>query len=159
MKWTTVINFQICRQLIQVNIKQQQQQQQQPNQKMDRKPKHIFSKEDIQMTICCCSVCQSCLTLCDPMDCSTSGFPVLHYLSELVQTHVHWVSDGIQPSHPLLFPSPPAFNLSQHHGLFPMSGLFASGGQSIGASASDFPMNTQGWFPLGLTFIERSFII
>ena len=54
------------------------------------------------------------LTLCNPMDCSTAGFPVLHYLLELAQTHVHCVSDAIQPSHPLSAPSPPAFNLSQH---------------------------------------------
>ena len=51
---------------------------------------------------CCCSVAQSCPTLCDPMDCSTPGFPVLHYLPEFAQTHVHWVSDAIQPSPPLL---------------------------------------------------------
>ena len=61
---------------------------------------------------------QSCPTLCDPMDCSMPGFPVHHQLPELVQTHVHWVSDAIQPSHPLLSPSPPAFNLSQHQSLF-----------------------------------------
>ena len=57
-------------------------------------------------------------TLCDPMDCSTPGFPVLHHLLEFSQTHVHWVSDAIQPSDPLPSPSPPAFNLSQHQGLF-----------------------------------------
>ena len=56
--------------------------------------------------------------LCDPMDCSMPGFPVHHQLQELAQTHVHWVGDAIQPSHPLLLPSPPAFNLSQHQGLF-----------------------------------------
>ena len=69
------------------------------------------------------------------------------------QTQVHWVSDAIQPSHPLSSPSPPAFSLFQHQGLFPMSHLFISGGQIIGAlvSASVFSMNTQGWFPLGLT--------
>ena len=61
---------------------------------------------------------QTCLTLCDPMDYSTPGFPVLHHLPELAQTHVHWVSDGIQPSHPLSSLSPPTFNLSQHQGLF-----------------------------------------
>ena len=55
---------------------------------------------------------------CDPMDCSTPGLPVHHQLPELAQTHVHRVSDAIQPSHPLLSPSPPAFNLSQHQGLF-----------------------------------------
>jgi len=56
-------------------------------------------------------------TLCDLMDCSTPGFPVLHYLPEFAQTHVHWVDDGIQPSHPLLLPSL-TLNLSQHQGLF-----------------------------------------
>ena len=65
------------------------------------------------------SVAQLCPTLCDPMDCSTPGFPVHHQLPELVQTHVHWVGNTIQPSCPLLSPSPPAFNLSRHQGLFP----------------------------------------
>ena len=60
----------------------------------------------------------SCLTLLDPMDCSTPGLPVHHQLLELAQTHVHWVSDAIQLSHPLSSPSPPTFNLSQHQGLF-----------------------------------------
>ena len=64
------------------------------------------------------SVTQSCLTLCNPIDCSTPGFPVHHQLSEFTQTHVHRVADAIQPSHPLSSPSPPAFNLSQHQGLF-----------------------------------------
>ena len=64
------------------------------------------------------SVSQSCLTLCDPMDCSTPGLPVHHQLLEFTQTHVHWVSDAIQPSHPLSSPSPPALNLSEHQGLF-----------------------------------------
>ena len=63
-------------------------------------------------------VVQSCLTLYDPMDCSTPGLPVHHQLLEFTQTHVHRVGDAIQPSHPLLSPSPPAFNLSQHQGLF-----------------------------------------
>ena len=63
-------------------------------------------------------VAQSSPILCDPMDCSTPGFPVLHQLLELTQTHVQWVSDAIQPSHPLSSPSPPAFNLSQQQGLF-----------------------------------------
>ena len=88
------------------------------------------------------------LTLCDPMDCSSPGFPVHHQLLELTQTHVHWVGDAIQPSHPLcpllLLPS---------SGSFPMSQLFASGGQSTGVSAStSVPrMNTQDWSPLGWT--------
>ena len=64
------------------------------------------------------SVAQLCPTLCDPMDCSTPGLPVHHQLLEFTQTHVHWVSDAIQPSHPLSSPSPPAFNLSPHQGLF-----------------------------------------
>ena len=64
------------------------------------------------------SVAQSCLTVCNPMDCSMPGFPVHHQLPELTQTHVHTVGDTIQPSHPLLFLSFPAFNLSQHQGLF-----------------------------------------
>ena len=64
------------------------------------------------------SVAQLCPGLCDPMDCSTPGFPVHHQPPDLAQTHVHQVSDAIQPSHPLLSPSPPAFNLSQHQGLF-----------------------------------------
>ena len=71
------------------------------------------------MSACCCrSVAQSRPTLCDSMDCSTSSFPVLQRLPELTLTHVHWVNDAIQPSHPLYFPSPSVFNLSQHQGLF-----------------------------------------
>ena len=142
-------------------------------------------------SMCCCSVTQSSLTLCNPMDCSTPGFPVHHQFPEFTQTQVHWVGDAIQPSHPLSSPSPPAFNLSQHQspslshggfsnsfplsqwchpaisssvapfsscpqsfpasGSFPMSQLFALGGQNIGASASVLSVNIQGWFPLGLT--------
>ena len=64
------------------------------------------------------SVTQSCPTLCDPMDCSTPGFPVHHQLPELNQTHVHPVGNAIQPSHPLSSPSSCTFNLSQHQGLF-----------------------------------------
>ena len=64
------------------------------------------------------SVAQSCPTLCNPMDCNTPGLPVHHQLPEFTQIHVHWVSDAIQPSHPLLSPFPSAFTLSQHQGLF-----------------------------------------
>ena len=67
---------------------------------------------------CSYSVARSCLTLCDPMNCSTPGLPVHHQLPEFTQTHVHWVDDAIQPFHPLSSPSPPAFNLSQHQSLF-----------------------------------------
>ena len=65
------------------------------------------------------------------MDCSKPGFPFFHHLPELSQAHVHWVDDGIQPSHPLSSPSPPAFNLSQHQGFFPISQPFTSGGQIL----------------------------
>ena len=66
-----------------------------------------------------CWVAQSCLTLCDPMECSMADFPVLNHFLESTQTHVHWVTDAIQQSHPLSSPSLPAFSLSQHHSLFP----------------------------------------
>ena len=91
------------------------------------------------------------MTLCDLIDWSTPGFPVLHHLLEFAQTHVHLVGDAFQPFHPLLPLSPPALNLSQHHS-FQVSQLFSLGGQRIGASASAsvLPMNIQGWFPLGL---------
>ena len=90
------------------------------------------------------SVAQSSPTLCDPMNCSTPGLPVHHQLPEFTQTHVHRVSDAIQPSHPLLSPSPPAPNPSQHQS-FPMSQLFACDGQSTGVSAlaSVLSKNTQ----------------
>ena len=90
--------------------------------------------------------------LCNPMNCSTPGFPVLHCLLEFAQTHVHWAGDSTQPSHPLSPPSPPALNLSQHQGHFQWLGSsLLSGGQSIGASASFLPMNIQGLFLLRLT--------
>ena len=76
-------------------------------------PPHAFTF----LSTCCCSVPQSCPTLCNPTDCSTPGFLVLHHLPELAQNHVHWVGDAIQLSHSLSSPSPPAFKLSQHHGL------------------------------------------
>ena len=99
------------------------------------------------------SVTQLCPILCTPMNRSMPGLPVHHQLLESTQTHVHWVNDAIQPSHPLSSPSPPALNLSEHQGLFYMSQLFASGGQSIWASASTsvLPINTQDWSPLGWT--------
>ena len=85
------------------------------------------------------------------MDSNTPGFPVHHQLPELTQTHVHRIGDTIQPSHLLSSPSP-TFNFPSS-GSFPMSQFFASGGQSIGvsASASVFPLNIQDWFPLGWT--------
>ena len=91
--------------------------------------------------ICCCSVAQSCLTLCDLMS------------PEFAHTHVHWVGDAIQSSHPLSSPSPSAFSLSQHQVFSLMNRLFASGGLSVEASALApvLSMNIQDWFPLGLT--------
>ena len=89
------------------------------------------------------------------MDYSTPGLPVHHQLPEFTQTHVHWVGDAIQPSHPLLSPSPPAFSLSQHQGSGSLkrSQFFTPSGQSIrvSVSASGLPMNTQDWSPLGWT--------
>ena len=95
----------------------------------------------------------SCVRPCDPMNCSKLGLPVQYQLPKLAQTHVHWVGDAIQPSHPLSSPSPPAFQSFPASGSFPMSQFFTSGGQSIGASASAsvLPMNIQDWFPLGWT--------
>ena len=92
---------------------------------------------------------QSCLTLCNPMNHSMPCLPVHHQLPESTQTHVHWVSDAIPPSHPLSSPSPPALNISQHQGLFKRV-LYTSAGQNIGVSASTsvLPMNTQDWSPL-----------
>ena len=129
--------------------------------------KHRFTHNRNLVVICCMnsdmkfprssvqfsSVIQSCPTLCDPMNRSTPGLPVHHQLPEFTQTHVHPVSDAIQPSHPLLSPSPPAPNPSQHQSLFQWVNSFTWGGQSIGVSASTsvFPMNIKDWFPLGWT--------
>ena len=103
---------------------------------------------------CCCSITKVCLTLCDPMDSSTPGFPVFHYLLEFSQTHVHWVSGAyptISSSVTLFSSCPQSFPAS---GSFPMSHLFISGSQTIGTSASTsasvLSVNIQGWFPLGL---------
>ena len=98
------------------------------------------------------SLSRSCLTLCNPMNCSKPGLLMHHQLLESTQTHAHQVGDAIQPSHPLIpFSScPQSFPAS---GSFQMSQLLAWGGQSIGvlASASVLPMNTQDWSPLGWT--------
>ena len=94
----------------------------------------------------------SCLTLCNHMDCSTPGFPVHHQLPELTQTHVHCISDAIQPSHP---PSSPLLQPSIFPSIrgFSNESVLPISGQSIGvsASASVLPMNIQAWFPLGFT--------
>ena len=86
-----------------------------------------------------------------PMDCNMPGFPVLHYLPDFAQTHIHCVSDAIQPSHPLVAHFFSYIQSFPALGSFPMSWVFASGGQRIGASASVLPMNIQGWFILGFT--------
>ena len=100
-----------------------------------------------------CSVTQLCMILCDFMDCNTPGFPVLHYLQEFAQTHVRWVGDAIQPSHPLsspllltsIFPSIRVFsNESDLHIRWPKYWSFSF--------SMVLPMNTQGWFPLGLVW-------
>ena len=99
-----------------------------------------------------CSVTQSCLTLCDSMNCSTPSFPVLHHLPEFAQTHWcllnRWCCSTVSSSATTFSFSLQSFPASES---FPMSRLFASGDQSIGASASVLPMYIQGWFPLGLT--------
>ena len=102
------------------------------------------------------SVTQSCPILCEPMNRSTPGLPVHHQLLEFTQTHVHWVGDAIQPSHPLSSPSPPALNLSQHQALF----QWVSSSHQV-AKVLEFQlqhqlkhpglMNTQDWSPLGWT--------
>ena len=99
------------------------------------------------------SVTQSCPTLCDPMDCSMPGFHVLPCPPKLAQTHVHWISDAIQPSHPLSSPFSSCLQFFPASESFQMRQFFTSGGQRIGASASAWvlAMNIQDWFPLGLT--------
>ena len=93
------------------------------------------------------------MSLCNPKNCSTPGLPVHHQLLELAQTHVHQVSDVIQPSHSLSSPSPPTFNLSQHQGLF----QWVSSSHQVAKvlefqlQPSVLPMNIQQWFPLGWT--------
>ena len=89
--------------------------------------------------------------LCDPINHSTPGLPVHHQLPEFTQTHVHWISDAIQPSHPLSSPSHPALNLSQHQCLFKwVSSLHQVDKLLVSASTSVLPVNTQDWSPLGL---------
>ena len=105
----------------------------------------LKSKLEVQFS----SVTQSYLTLCNPIDCSTPGFPALHQLLELAQTHVHRVGDAIQPSHPLLSPSPPAFNLSQHQGLFQWVGSSHEVARVLELQLQH--QSFQDWFPLGLT--------
>ena len=97
---------------------------------------------------CCYSVAKWCPTHFNPLNYSSPGFPVLHYLVEFAQTHVHWVGDN----HLILYrPFSSCLQSFPASGSFPINRLFVSGGQSIGASASVLLMNIQGLFPLGLT--------
>ena len=111
---------------------------------------YMESRKMAQMSLFCgCSVAKSYPILFNSVNCSLPDSFVLLYLSEFAQTHIYWVSDAILPSSVALFSSfPHSFPAS---GSFPMSQLFASGGQSIGASTSVLPMNNYGWFILGLT--------
>ena len=95
---------------------------------------------------------QSCPTFSNPSKCKAPGIPVHHELPELAQTHIHWVGDAIQPSHPVI-PFSSCLQSFPASGSFPMSQFFASGGQSIGVSASApvLPKTIQDWFPLGWT--------
>ena len=95
------------------------------------------------------SVAESCLTLCYPINRSMPGVLVNHKLPEFTQTHVHWVSDAIQPSHPLLSPSPPAPNPSQHQSLFQWVNSLHQVAKVLEflALASVLPMNTRDWSP------------
>ena len=112
-----------------------------------------YSVYSMNIFFCCCSVAQLCLTLCTPMNCSTSGLSVPHHLPKFAQVHVHCIGDAIQPSHPLTPTSTSAFSFSQHQVLFPMNQLFTSDDQNtrVSASASVLPVSIQGWFPLRLT--------
>ena len=111
---------------------------------------NVGQKRFFNTSSCCCLVAKLFVTLCDPINCSMPGFPVLHYLPEFAQTHADWSiipSNHLILCHPLLllssiFPSIRFF--------FPWNQFFASGGQSIAASAPVLPVNIQDWFPLGL---------
>ena len=123
----------------------------------------------MQNRLCCLGICtlttgiceqtgsssaaQSSPTLCNPIDCSTTGFPVHHQLPELTQSHVHWVSDAIPTISSSVIPFSSCLRFFPASGFFQMNQFFISGGQSIrvSASASVLPMNIQTWLPLGWT--------
>ena len=118
----------------------------------------LWASAPLSLTLVCStgpwsvsSVAQLCLTLCNPMDCSTPGLPVHCQLPESTQSHVHWVGDAIQPSHPLSSPSYPAFNLSQHQGLFQgVSSLYkVAKVLEFQLQHQSFQGITQDWSPLG----------
>ena len=97
---------------------------------------------------------ESCLTLCDPMNCSTPGLPIHHQLLESTQTHVHWVGDAIQPSHPLSSPSSPTLTLSQHQGLFNESAFHIKWPKYWNFSLNICPSNEH----LGLIFFRMDWL-
>ena len=112
-------------------------------------PKSVSKQK---MHAACCSVVKSCPTLCDPMDCSMSGLSVPHHLPEFAQVHVHWISDVIQPSHPLLPSSSSTFSLSQHQGLFQWVSCSHQVSKVLELELQHQSVQwIQGWFPLGLT--------
>ena len=113
--------------------------------------KNLHNENLILLFSCFCSLPKSCPTLCYPTDSSTPGFPVLHFLLQFAQTHVHWVSDAIQPSHPLLSPFPSAFNITQHYGLFQWVSSLHQVEVGASASASVIPVTIPSWLPLELT--------
>ena len=131
---------------------------------------HLIPQWLIEISVQFSSVAQSCPTFCNPIDCSMPGLPVHHQLPEFTQTHVHWVSDAIQPSHPLWSPFLSRLQSFSALGSFQMSSqLFTSGSQSIGvsASASVLPKNIQylsplrwtGWIALQSKGLSRVFSI
>ena len=112
----------------------------------------------------CCVQPLLCPALCDPMDCSTPGFRVLHYLLEFTQTRVHGVHDAIQPPHPLLSPSPPSLNLSQHQGLFQWVGSLhqeakALEQQSVSHLLSSYVLSDQLLAPKSLLYPSNIFLL
>ena len=113
----------------------------------------LSGKDQHLGTFCCCcycSVAKSRPTLCDPIDCSITGFPVFHHLLEFAQTHVNWVNDAIQPSHLLPPSSPPALNCSKHQGLFQWVGSPYQVAKVLELQLQH-PVDIQDWFPLRLT--------
>ena len=118
---------------------------------MKTKENYVFTHLLLR-TFSCCLVAKWRPTFCDPIDCSTPGFPVLHHLPEFAQTQVHWIGNAIQPSHPLSSPSPPVFNLSQHQGLFQWVGSSYQVAKVLELQLQHQPFQwIFSWFPLGLT--------
>ena len=117
-----------------------------------QKPWTENSPNDTHKKVQFSSVAQSCPALCDPMDCSIPAFPVHHELLELAQTHVHWIGDAIQPSHPLSSPPPSIFKLSQQQSLFQWVSPSHQVAKVLELQHQSFQwVNIQDWFPLGLT--------